>query len=120
MTRGLTTLATAALVALSLGGCATMDRSMAIAEQTVTPVTVGDSADVPAYDLAEAMLRAGFTADQIVGEGPAIRHAIATSGGAQVRYDHVAEALFAVHGQDLYVTSRTRGTFTQPLRLVIE
>lgn len=113
-------LTVAAACLLPLFGCATMDRSIAIAEQRVTPITLEDSADVSAYDLAEAMLMAGFTPDQILKDGPAIRNALATSGGAQVRYNHVAEALFAIHGQELYVTSRTRGTFTQPLRLVIE
>lgn len=105
---------------LPLLGCSTMDRSIALAEQVVSPITLEDPADVSAYDLAEAMLMAGFTPEQIVRDGPAVRNALATSGGAQVRYNHMAEALFAVHGQELYVTSRTRGTFTQPLRVVID
>ena len=109
--------AIAALVLLvALSGCATMDRSIALAEQTVTPITVGDARDVAALDLADAMLRAGFTPHQVLADGPAIRAALATSGGAQVRYQHTAEAIFAVHGFDLFVTSRTRGTFTVPLR----
>lgn len=116
--RGWRLSATAACL-LPLLGCATLDRSIAIAEQVVTPITLEDPADVSAYDLAEAMLMAGFSPEQIVRDGPAVRNALATSGGAQVRYNHMAEALFAVHGQELYVTSRTRGTFTQPLRLVI-
>jgi hypothetical protein len=109
-----------ALAILPLLGCAsTMDRSIALTEQTVTPITSGDQQSVSAYDLAEAMLQAGFTPEQILKDGPQIRNALATSGGAQVRYNHLAEAMFAVHGQVLYVTSRTRGTFTQPLRLVL-
>ena len=96
-------------------GCASLDRSVALAEQVVTPIAVGDASDVSAYDLAEAMLRAGFTRQQILKDGPAIHNALAKSGGAQVRYGRVAAALFAVHGENLYVTSLTRGTFTQHL-----
>lgn len=91
-------IALAAVVPLTVAGCASMDRSIAIAEQVVTPVLVGQATDVSAYDLAEAMLQAGFTPDQILKDGPAIRNALATSGGAQVRYGHVAEAIFVIHG----------------------
>lgn len=108
------------VIAALLSGCATtMDRSIAIAEQIVTPVTVGDPTNVSALDLAEAMLQAGFTPEQILEDGPSIRDALALSGGAQVRYDQVAQALFAVHSQQLYVTSRDRGTLTIPLRAFV-
>ena len=73
-------------------GCASLDRSVALAEQVVTPIAVGDASDVSAYDLAEAMLRAGFTRQQILKDGPAIHNALAKSGGAQVRYGKVAES----------------------------
>jgi hypothetical protein len=96
-----------------------MDRSVAIAEQTVMPIAMGEARDVSAMDLADAMLRAGFSPEQIMKDGPAIRAALAASGGAQVRYNRLAEAIFAVHGFDLLVTSRTRGTFAVPLRPVV-
>jgi hypothetical protein len=102
--------------ALALGGCATIDRSVALTQEVVTPITVGDAAAISAHDLAEAMVRAGFTREQILRDGPAVRNALATSGGAQLRSGKLVEALFAVHGDRLYVTSRTRGTFVQPLR----
>jgi hypothetical protein len=110
--------AVAALIAagLALGGCASVDRSVALTQEVETPITVGDAASISAHDLAEAMLRAGFTREQILRDGPAVRNALATSGGAQLRSGKMVEALFAVHGDRLYVTSRTRGTFVQPLR----
>jgi hypothetical protein len=104
-----------AAASLALSGCTTIDRSMALSYEIVTPITVGDAAAISAYDLAEAMLRAGFSRDQILRDGPAVRNALATSGGAQLRSGKMVEALFAVHGDRLYVTSRTRGTFVQPL-----
>lgn len=111
-------LAAAALMAgaLALGGCAGIDRSVALTQQSVTPITVGDAAAISAHDLTEAMLRAGFTPEQILRDGPAVRNALATFGGAQLRSAKLVEALFAVHGDRLYVTSRSRGTFVQPLR----
>ena len=81
----------------------------------VSAIVVGDATEVSAYDLAQAMLRAGFTRDQILKQGPAVRLALATSGGAQVRDGKVVGALFSVHENQLYVTSRSRGTFVQPL-----
>ena len=110
-------LAAAALAgALALSGCASVDRSIDLTQQSVTPITTGDATGISAHDLAEAMLRAGFSREEILREGPAVRNALATSGGARLREGNLVEALFAVHGDRLYVTSRTRGTFVQPLR----
>ncbi|MCG5527336.1 MULTISPECIES: hypothetical protein [Halorhodospira] len=105
----------ALLVVLGLSGCATTERGVAMSREAVTPITVGQATPVGADELAEAMLRAGFDRDQILDIGPAIRNALATSGGAQVRDDSSVEALFAVHSGRLYVTSRSRGNFIQEL-----
>jgi hypothetical protein len=100
---------------LALSGCASIDRSVALTENIVVPITVGEAGAVPAHGLAAAMLRAGFTREEILAHGPAVRTALATSGGAQMRSGKTVEALFAIHSDKLYVTSRTRGTFTEPL-----
>ena len=101
---------------LALSGCAAIDRSVALTTESVVRFAVGDATAISAHDLAEAMLRAGFTREQILHDGPAVRNALGTSGGAQLRSGKLVEALFAVHGDRLYVTSRLRGTFVQPLR----
>lgn len=98
-----------------LAGCSTMDRSVALVDEPVVEVPVGEAADVPAPVLAEALLRAGLSRTQILTEGPAIRNALATNGGAQVREDKLVIALLAVHDGQLIVTSRERGTFMVPL-----
>jgi hypothetical protein len=105
----------ALVLALSLAGCTAMDKNVVRMEEQVTPITVGDAAAVPAYVLASAMLRAGFTEDQVLNRGVALRDALATSGGAQVRDSDLVLALFSVHDNVLYVTSRTGGTFQVPL-----
>ncbi len=106
----------AILCALLLAGCITTDRSVALTEEIVTPLAVGDAAQISAADLAEAMLRAGFTREEILAEGPSVRNALATSGGARVRQGMVVAALFAVQGDQLIVTSRANGTFILVLR----
>ncbi len=103
------------LLLVGLSGCATIDRSIALSTEPVTAFSVGDATAISAYDLAEAMLRAGFTRDDILRYGPAVYEALATSGGARVREGQIVSALFAVHSDRLYITSRTRGTFVQPL-----
>jgi hypothetical protein len=101
--------------ALMLAGCSAMDHNLVRMEEQVTPITVGEAAAVPAPVLAAAMLKAGFTDDQILRKGVAVRDALATSGGAQVRTNDIVLARFSVHEGVLYVTSRTRGTFKMPL-----
>jgi hypothetical protein len=98
-----------------IAGCATTDSNIAMTKAPVSSIVVGEATEVSAYDLAQAMLRAGFTRDQILANGPSVRLALATSGGAQVRDGKVIGALFSVHENQLYVTSRSRGTFVQPL-----
>ncbi len=111
--------ATAVALVLLLAGCATTDQSIVLANQAVTPMTGTESAEVSAYDLAEGMLRAGLEPDQVIKYGPAIRNALATSGAAQVRIAGIAEAIFAIENGRLLITSRTRGTFVQPLRVIV-
>lgn len=107
----------AIILVAALTACASMSSTANIkmTQQQVTPITVGDAASVSAYVLAGAMLRAGFSGDEILKRGPSVRNALATSGGAQVRDGNMVLALFSVHGDLLYISSRTRGTFTMRL-----
>lgn len=108
-------LVVAVALLVAMPGCASIDRSVALTDSVVIPITVGEAGAVSAHDLAVAMLRAGFTREEILSHGAAVRTALATSGGAQMRRDKIVEALFAIHADQLYVTSRTRGSFTQSL-----
>ena len=105
----------ALIMALLLPACASVDRNIGLAEQVVTPVAAGEATDVVAYDLAQSMLRAGFSREEILKHGPALRNALATAGGAQLRRGTLIEALFAIHSDRLYVSSRLRGTFVRRL-----
>ena len=102
--------------AVLLSGCAgAISRSVLLTDQAVTPITNGSATRVSPDDLAQAMLRAGFTRDEILQYGPGVGEALATSGAAQVRRGKVVAALFAVNNGQLIVTSLDRGTFVQPL-----
>ncbi len=83
--------------------------------ETVSAIVTGEPTDVSAPDLAEAMVRAGFSPDFILEHGPAIRNALATSGGVRIRDKGVIAALMSIQARKLYVTSRERGTFVQSL-----
>ena len=101
--------------AVLVGACASHDPNVIRMEETVTPITVGEAGAVSALELAEAMLRAGFSREEILEHGPAIRNALATSGGAQVRRGRFVAALFSIADGKLFVSSLSRGTFVQPL-----
>jgi len=106
----------AAILLLALGsGCIAMDRNAGLAMHSVYPLSTGDAASVTPEELASAMLRAGFTRDEILRDGPAVRNALATVGSVQVREEKLVKALFSVHADQLYVSSRLRGTFIQRL-----
>jgi hypothetical protein len=105
------------IVPLLLSGCISADPNMGMVTEAVTAIPVGESTSVSAYDLAEAMLRAGFSREKVLKDGPAVRNALATSGGAQIREGKFVSALFSVHSGRLFVTSRMRGTFVQTLGL---
>ncbi len=97
-----------------LSGCAgAISCSVLLTDQAIMPIANGSATHVAPSDLAQAMLRAGFTRDEILQYGPGIGEALATSGAAQVRRGKVVAALFAVNDGQLIVTSLDR--FVQPL-----
>lgn len=101
---------------LSLSSCASVDSNVAMTTQPVTAIVSGEPTDIAADDLAEALVRAGFTPDFVIENGPSIRNALAASGGVQIRDKKVIAALMSVQAGKLYVTSRERGTFVQTLK----
>jgi hypothetical protein len=107
-----------ALVGLVLfvsAGCVGTDRSVTLAEAKVSAIPAGDSRFVPPDTLMQAMLQAGFTREQILEDGPEVASQLARVGGAQVRYGKTTAALFAIHGNTLYISSSTHGTFSVAL-----
>ena len=105
----------APLLFLISAACAQFDRNIERRNAPVTPITVGESADVSALDLARAMVQAGFTREEILAHGPAVRNSLATSGAAQITDGESVVALMSIMDGSLYLISRTRGTLVYEL-----
>jgi hypothetical protein len=99
-----------AVVALLLASCAA-DSNLRRVSEPVSNIAVGSPGEVSAMTLASAMLRAGFTREEILELGPGIRRSLAHSGGAQARRQGEILALFSFSEGKLYVTSASSGTF---------
>lgn len=82
----------------------------------VIPISNREVAALSAEDIARVMLRAGFSDKQIVELGTEMRNELARSGAAQINVGDKVEAIFAVDGDFVYVSSRLRGSFIYDLR----
>lgn len=102
-------------IALVLIFAACSDSNVRRMDSPVVPIAVGETALLSATSLAKAMLRAGFSREEILEYGPAVRNSISMQGGAEVKRSNAIQALFSVHDGTLYVSSRTSGTFAQPI-----
>lgn len=97
-------------VLLAVSACSG-DPNMRRVSDPVTSISVGEPGEVSASSLARAMVRAGFTRDEILELGPGIRRSLATNGGAQARREGRVLALFSYMQGRLYVTGANTGTF---------
>jgi hypothetical protein len=100
---------------LFVTACASTDVNIERFEQTVTPVQTDETADVPALVLARGMAEAGFSRAQILEYGPAVRNALARSGGAQIANSSSILAMVSVLDGRLYVVSNETGTVVIPI-----
>jgi hypothetical protein len=92
------------LVALCVVGCAQT-------RLNVIPLSNQYVAALSADDIVQLMRRAGFSNEQILELGTDLRNGLALSGAAQLKVGDKVEAIFAVHGDYVYITTRLRGSF---------
>jgi hypothetical protein len=102
-------LATAAL----LTACG--QANMTGAGRAVVPITASETARLSARDVFVAMSRTGFSRQDILDHGPALRNALSMKGGAEVRRDGRVAAIFSIMDGNLYVVSRRGGSYVQEL-----
>jgi len=77
----------------------------------VIPASNRQVAALSADDIVRVMRQAGFSDEQTLEFGTDLRNGLALSGAAQIKVDDKVEAIFAVHGDYVYISSRLRGSF---------
>jgi len=94
-----------ALLALSVAGCA---RNTGI---QILPMGNQHILTLTADGVVEVMRAAGFSDMQIWEHGTVLRDGLARSGAVQIKIGDTAEAVFAIRGDSVYITTRLRGNF---------
>ena len=87
---------------LTLGGCIRSGIQ-------VVPIPNQDVLVLNADELVQILRAAGFSDPQIDEYGWSIRDGLARSGAVRILIDNTVEAGFAVKGDDVYISSRSRG-----------
>ena len=96
------------VLVFGVAGCAhTVEHS----RLQIIPLTNQYTLALSADDIVEVMRRAGFSDEQILELGPDMYEGLLHSGAAQLKVDDEVEAIFAVHGDCVYITTRMRGSF---------
>lgn len=94
------------ILALSLAGCTSMRRGI-----VVIPLNSQNVLDLSANNVVDIMRAAGFSDEQIIEYGTAVRDALAQTGAVRIEVNGKAEAIFAVKEQDIYISTELRGVF---------
>jgi len=80
-------------------------------KQTVAPLSSRETLALNADDVVTIMRRAGFSDEQILTLGTDVRNCLAQTGAAMIQVDGKCEAIMAVYGTHIHVTSRRCGSF---------
>ncbi len=99
------------LLAFGLVGCANQNTGI-----QVIPVSNREVLALSADDVVQVMRRAGFSDNQIMEYGTAIHNGLAKSGAVEVRINKKVEAVFAINGDAVYISTRLRGNFIYNMR----
>jgi hypothetical protein len=99
------------LSAFGLVGCAYQNTGI-----QVIPVSNRQVLALNADDVVQIMRRAGFSDYQIMQYGPTLRNGLAHSGAVEIRINKKVEAVFAVNGDAIYISTRLRGNFIYNIR----
>jgi len=62
-------------------------------------------------DIVRVMRQAGFSDNQILEYGTDLHIALSREGAAQIKIRNRLEAIFAINGDAVYISSRSRGNF---------
>lgn len=93
------------VMALTIVGC------MSTRGIQVIPLGSRGTLDLSADNIVEIMRAAGFSDAQIIEYGTEVHDGLAHSGAVQIKMGRKVEAIFAVNGNDIYISTRLRGYF---------
>lgn len=93
------------LLAFGLGGCVG-NRGFEI-----FPVNNQNVLTLSSDDIVRVMRGAGFTDNQILQYGEDLHLALSQYGAAQIKIRRKLEAVFAINGDAVYISTRLRGNF---------
>jgi len=77
----------------------------------VVPLNNRNVLTLSSDDIVRVMRQAGFSDNQILEYGTDLHDALAHSGAAQIRIHKRLEAVFAINGDAVYISTRLRGNF---------
>ena len=77
----------------------------------VIPLNHQEVLTLSSDDIVRVMRRAGFSDNQILEYGTDLHDALAHSGAAQIKIDKRLQAVFAINGDSVYISTRLRGNF---------
>jgi hypothetical protein len=94
-----------ALLALGTAGC------MQNTGIQVVPLGNRSVLTLTADEVVQVMRAAGFSDEQIWRHGTAVRDGLARRGAVQVKINDTVEAVLAINGDSVYISTRLRGHF---------
>jgi len=77
----------------------------------VIPLSHQDVLTLNSDDIVRVMRRAGFSDNQILEYGTDLHDALSHSGAAQIKINKKLQAVFAINGDSVYISTRLRGNF---------
>jgi len=77
----------------------------------VVPLSNRNVLTLSSDDIVRVMRQAGFSDNQILEYGTDLHDALSHSGAAQIRIRKRLEAVFAINGDAVYISTRLRGNF---------
>lgn len=77
----------------------------------IVPLRNQDALTLSSDDLVRVMRRAGFSDNHILEYGTDLHSALSREGAAQIKVNKNLEAIFAINGDAVYISTRLRGNF---------
>ena len=77
----------------------------------VIPLNHQEVLTLSSDDIVRVMRRAGFSDNQILEYGTDLHDALSRSGAAQIKISKRLQAVFAINGDSVYISTRLRGNF---------